>query len=86
MGRFIIKHINKFTPQKPVSVNTSEENNINENKTVMTTEEKIAMAQEVLDGKPAPSFKRVKKDKGLIERTESSKTILTEDNKELLND
>jgi hypothetical protein len=30
--------------------------------------------------------KRVKKDKGLIERTESSKTILTEDNKELLND
>jgi hypothetical protein len=85
MGRFIIKHINNFTPQKPASV--SEENNINENKTVMTTEEKIAMAQEVLnDKKSAPSFKRVKKDKGLIERTESSKTILTEDNKELLND
>ena len=84
MGRFIIKHINNFTPQKPASV--SNENNMNENKTVMTTEEKIAMAQEVLDGKSAPSFKRVKKDKGLIERTESSKTILTEDNKELLND
>lgn len=85
MGRFIIKHINSFTPQKPASV--SNENNMNENKTVMTTEEKIAMAQEVLSGNaPAPSFKRVKKDKGLIERTESSKTILTEDNKELLND
>jgi len=32
------------------------------------------------------NVKRLKKDKGLIERTESSKTILTEDNKELLND
>ena len=71
-------------PQKTV---TPSENKINENKSVMTTEEKIAMAQEVLDGKPAaPHVKRVKKDKGLIERTESSKTILTEDNKELLND
>ena len=53
----------------------------------MTTSEKIAMAQSVLanEDKTAP-VKRVKKDKGLIERTESSKTILTEDNKELLND
>ena len=50
----------------------------------MTTSEKIAMAQEVLNG--AIATKRIKKDKGLIERTESSKTILTEDNKELLND
>ena len=88
MGRFIIKHINSFTPQKSVvSSYKKAENNIKENKSVMTTEEKIAMAQEVLDGKPAaPHVKRVKKDKGLIERTESSKTILTEDNKELLND
>ena len=51
---------------------------------VMTTSEKIAMAQEVLEG--AVNTKRLKRDKGLIERTESSKTILTEDNKELLND
>ena len=68
-------------PQKRI------ENNINENKEVMTTSEKIAMAQSVLSGSDmvAP-IKRVKRDKGLIERTESSKTILTEDNKELLND
>jgi hypothetical protein len=53
----------------------------------MTTSEKIAMAQSVLSGTEAAApVKRVKKDKGLIERTESSKTILTEDNKELLND
>jgi hypothetical protein len=53
----------------------------------MTTSEKIAMAQNVLNGADqAAPVKRVKRDKGLIERTESSKTILTEDNKELLND
>ena len=81
MERFIIKHINNMKPQKKV------ENNIQENKQVMTTSEKIAMAQSVLSGTDvAAPEKRVKKDKGLIERTESSKTILTEDNKELLND
>lgn len=84
MGRFIIKHINSMKPQKTV---TPSENKINENKSVMTTEEKIAMAQAALAGQSqAAPVKRVKKDKGLIERTESSKTILTEDNKELLND
>jgi len=81
MGKFIIKHINSMKPQKRI------ENNINENKEVMTTSEKIAMAQSVLSGSDvAAPIKRVKRDKGLIERTESSKTILTEDNKELLND
>ena len=33
-----------------------------------------------------PNVKVVKSDKGLIERTESSKIILTEDNRQLLND
>ena len=80
MGRFIIKHINSMKPQMKVK------NNVNENKQVMTTSEKIAMAQEVLSDAKAAPVKRVKRDKGLIERTESSKTILTEDNKELLND
>jgi hypothetical protein len=85
MARFIIKHINNMKPQSPNYRKKVEENNINENSNVMTTNEKIAMAQAVLGDQAAP-IKRVKKDKGLIERTESSKTILTEDNKELLND
>lgn len=85
MGRFIIKRINSMKPQKKFT--NTVVNNINENKEVMTTSEKIAMAQSVLnDNIQAAPVKRVKKDKGLIERTESSKTILTEDNKELLND
>ena len=88
MGRFIVKHIPSMKPQgtlvrRPVR----NENNIEENKSVMTTEEKIALAQAALaNERPEAPIKRVKKDKGLIERTESSKTILTEDNKELLND
>lgn len=90
MGKFILKHINTMKPQKKVEnvvVDNKEENKIVENKSVMTTEEKIQMAQNVLSGADmAAPVKRVKKDKGLIERTESSKTILTEDNKELLND
>ena len=81
MGKFIIKHINTMKPQKKV------ENKIQENNQVMTTSEKIAMAQSVLSGADqAAPIKRVKKDKGLIERTESSKIVITEDNKQLLND
>lgn len=32
------------------------------------------------------NIKRIKKDKGLIERTESSRIILTEDNRQVLTD
>jgi hypothetical protein len=90
MARFIIKHSQSIKPSKPINEVFNDkklENNITENKTVMTTSEKIEMAKSVLtnEGNATP-IKRVKKDKGLIERAESSKTILTEDNKELLND
>lgn len=90
MGKFIIKHINNKKPQIKLHPSVKNEvvaENKNVNEQVMTTSEKIAMAQSVLSGsEPTPHVKRVKKDKGLIERTESSKTVLTEDNKELLND
>lgn len=52
----------------------------------MTTEqlEKMeTLAQEINVPK---SVKVVKKDRGLIERTESSKIVLTEDNRQVLND
>lgn len=89
MGRFIIKHIDSRKPQVKVYNDALVgENNKKVDEEVMTTSEKIAMAQSILNSeeKSTHSVKRVKKDKGLIERTESSKTILTEDNKELLND
>ena len=50
---------------------------------VMDTKEKIQMAAEILEGGDV-NVKKLKKEKGLIERTESSKTIITEDNRELL--
>ena len=50
---------------------------------VMDTKEKIQMAAEILEGGDV-NIKKLKKEKGLIERTESSKTIITEDNRELL--
>ena len=52
----------------------------------MTTEQfnKIEdLAQEINVPK---QVKVVKKDRGLIERTESSKIVLTEDNRQVLND
>ena len=95
MGRFIIKHLNNKKPQvkRLNNVVASECDNINnivlKNEEVMTTSEKIEMVKELLkdDEKvKKPTMKRLKKDKGLIERTESSKIVLTEDNKELLKD
>lgn len=95
MGRFIIKHLNNKKPQVKRSNNVvaSECDNINnivlKNEEVMTTSEKIEMVKELLkdDEKvKKPTMKRLKKDKGLIERTENSKIVLTEDNKELLKD
>ena len=54
----------------------------------MDTQEKIMMANAILNNQDEFSnkVKKVRKDKGLIEKTESSKIILTEDNRELLND
>lgn len=70
-----------------VQVKKKSKNKVNENKSDMNTSEKIALAKEILGKNTEKSnFKILKSDKGLIERTESSKTILTEDNKELLND
>lgn len=83
MSRFVIKHINRMKPQKR---NVVKNNVIKENNEVMmTTSEKVAAAQSILNDAKS-NTKTIKKDKGLIERAENTKTILTEDNKELLKD
>ena len=51
----------------------------------MNTNDKVKQAEETLNAME-PEVKVVKRDKGLIERTESSKIILTEDNRQLLVD
>lgn len=53
-------------------------------------ENKPEAVSNILDGKPCRNrnleYKKEKKDKGLYERTEECKVLLTEDNKMLLND
>lgn len=71
------------TPKK----GTKKENNESElNTKVMDTREKIELASSILEMEAQPKVKKVKKDRGLIERVEGSTIILTEDNKELLID
>ena len=68
--------------EEPQLIENKEEN---KEEMVMDTKEKIQMANVLLNAEQ-PKVKKVKKEKGLIERTESSITILTEDNRELLKD
>lgn len=76
---------------KEVKEQPIEENKITENKentadiVMMDTKQKIELANEILKEESKVQAKRIKKDKGLIERKENT-IILTEDNRELLND
>lgn len=82
---------NRSIPHTIVLTKKTEEIEINENN---VTETKDDMADERLEkienimGVKAPKrkVKVEKKDKGLIERTDNSTILLTEDNKMLLND
>lgn len=56
-------------------------------KTKKDMNEKVNKAEEIMnDMLAANNVKVLKKDRGLIERTESSKIVLTEDNRQVLND
>lgn len=88
-----IKPANRYVSYEPEPITEEpkeEAKNVEEpkqevkNSNEMTTQEKIEMANQVLGA--APKVKRIKSDKGLIERAESNKTILMEDNRELLVD
>ena len=83
--RFIIKHSQEVKPQKKVAKREEIKKITTDNKKSEVMNDKISMAEEIINDTPK-AVKRIKKDKGLIERTESSKTILTEDNKQLLVD
>ena len=100
MNRIIIKNIPK-RPISFIGTNKIEKNdNIkkaegkkgedkknkkNKKKDDMNNEEQISAAEAQV-GNLTNNVKVVKKDRGLIERTESSKIILTEDNRQVLND
>ena len=100
MGRFIVKRTQERKPSarlvrmEPSIVSETKPEEPQKNKiakkkkNMMNPKEKAARIEEILQNQEENKgrVKRVKKDKGLIERTESSKVILTEDNKQLLND
>ena len=86
MKRCIIKRVKNYNPiENKVQVSGQKTQKV-ENKPieVMDTKEKIELANQILGTEP--KIKRIKKEKGLIERAESSVTIITEDNRELLKD
>ena len=87
MTKFIIKRVEHKVSKKLCGLNKNN-NKINENKDMMTTEEKVRIAQDILgrESEEKITVKRLKKDKGLIEKVETNKIILNEENKELLND
>ena len=68
------------TKPKAVPAKKNKEKKIEENMDIDQIEK---LASELT---PEQTTKKIKKDKGLIERTESSKIMITEDNKQLLND
>lgn len=73
--------------KKPHAVN-EKNNNDNNTDNIMSEEltKKLDRIESIVDDNNEKPVKRLKKDKGLIERTESSKIVLTEDNKQLLMD
>lgn len=75
----------KVSEEKPVVSETPKNKKTKKSKT-MRADEQITAAENVLNDYMPQEVKVVKKDRGLIERTESSKIILTEDNRQVLND
>lgn len=73
------------TEAKPVDTEAKPKIKKEKKKVDMITMEQVAAAEQAVE-EMKPEVKVVKKDRGLIERTESSKIILTEDNRQVLND
>lgn len=84
--RKIVRPISNLA--RPHKVPEEKVKNNNENIEEKDMNDKINKINEVLDTDKLPKrkVKVEKKDKGLIERTDNSTILLTEDNKMLLND
>lgn len=95
IGKNIItKHIRQFSQKKDNNADNTaivkEEKTVKENKEKKEkdmADERLKKIEAIVGEKaPKRKVKVEKKDKGLFERTENSVTVLTEDNKMLLND
>lgn len=82
-----INPLKKYTESPKQEEESSQKEDVKKNKKVKSeemTKEQIEKAAELAQF--STPVKVVKKDRGLIERTESSKIVLAEDNRQLLND
>lgn len=82
-----VKYVRPYSNNAMVKAEAIAENK----EEIMIDNKKIEQVGDLLnnmEGKPMPKqrVKVDKKDKGIIERTENSKIVLTEDNKMVLND
>lgn len=82
-----VKYVRPYSNNAMVKAEAIAENK----EEIMIDNKKIEQVEDLLnnmEGKPMPrqKVKIDKKDKGIIERTENSKIVLTEDNKMVLND
>lgn len=82
-----VKYVRPYSNNAMVKAEAIAENK----EEIMIDNKKIEQVVDLLnnmEGKPMPKqrVKVDKKDKGIIERTENSKIVLTEDNKMVLND
>ena len=90
--RFIKKRINRMPikVQKPSTENKVVEvknNEVKKTEEDMIIPEQISQAQELVnDMINEPVVKKVKKDKGLMEKAGTDKVVLVEDNRQVLND
>jgi len=79
----VVEEAKKPANKKATNKKNKEEK---ENEDMITTEQFDRVDALVQDINVPQQVKVVKKDRGLIERTESSKIVLTEDNRQVLND
>ena len=79
----IVENTTETVVSKTPKKNKKEKENTDMN---ITSEQFDKMDALVQDINAPREVKIVKKDRGLIERTESSKIVLTEDNRQVLND
>lgn len=75
----------KVTVDEMPREQVNKKNNKKKNKKDMFDKDRISDIEAVVENMQ-PEVKVVKSDRGLIERTESSKIIITEDNRQVLND
>lgn len=93
MGKNPHRKVVRQIPNRKFShrVENKREESLEENKEIKTDKEmaddRLEKIEQIMGTKaPKRTIKREKKEKGLIERTENSTILLTEDNKMLLND